>query len=79
VVHSSAAELQRFLFDIISVRGSRMLDSTFTDTTVSVNVLIKDASLERTNNMLVRWIVKIDRLVAEIQRALMKQPESSIS
>ena len=68
----ASEEIRGFLFDLLSIRGDRMLDVTFLDGKMSVNLRIRETSLQSTNTVLPKYLKEMDAIIKDILNLLQK-------
>jgi hypothetical protein len=62
----SGAEIRPLLFDILSVRGDRMLDIGFVKGLLNVNLRVREQSLSATSSVVPHYIVELDQIVEQL-------------
>ena len=62
----TSEEINGFLFDIMTYRGTRMLDVAFTNNILSVNLRIKVQSLKSTDDLLADYLKEMDNVINSI-------------
>jgi len=65
-ITTASEEIRRYLFDILSVRGNRMLDLGFNSGKMTVNLRIRESSSKSTNELLPTYLEDLDRIVKDI-------------
>lgn len=68
----ASEEIRGFLFDLLSIRGDRMLDVAFLDGKMSVNLRIRETSLQSTNTVLPKYLKEMDAIIKDILNLLQK-------
>jgi hypothetical protein len=64
--HLSGSEIQPLLFDILTMRGDRMLDFVFPKGKLNINLRIREESIDATDAVIPRYIAELERLTNEI-------------
>lgn len=75
--HLSGAEIQPLLFDVLTMRGERMLDFVFAKEKLNINLRIRERSIDATDALIPGYIAELDRLTNEIV-AIMKKEVSRV-
>jgi hypothetical protein len=68
----SQGELRGFLYDLMSVRGQRMLDVVFNDAGISVNLRIREKTLQSTTSILPQYISDLESICGDIVNLIAK-------
>lgn len=62
----ASEEIRGFLYDVLSVRGKRMLDIRFNDEVIHVSLRGRERTLRSTSSVLPEYIAELDALVSQI-------------
>lgn len=62
----SGSEIQPLLFDVLTMRGSRMLDFVFAKEKLNINLRIREESVDATDALIPGYIAELQRLMKEI-------------
>ena len=62
----ASGELRRFLFDVLTVRGRRMVDVGFTNKTLSIHLRVREADIESASQLALRYVEECVDLEREI-------------
>jgi hypothetical protein len=80
--HLSAEEIQPLLFDLFTMRGSRMLDFALVKGQLHINLRISERSISATNAIMPAYIAELTRLTSEIVTIIKRdaaQPEPRLA
>jgi len=80
--HLSAEEIQPLLFDLFTMRGSRMLDFALVKGQLHINLRISERSISATNALMPAYTAELDRLTSEIVTIIKRdavQPEPTLA
>jgi hypothetical protein len=71
--HLSSAEIQPLLFDVLTMRGSRMLDFAIVNGKLNINLRIREESVDSTQQLMGSYVAELERLTNEIVAILGKE------
>lgn len=69
-VSITSEEIQGFLFDLMTIRGDRMLDIAFRDGKTSVNLRIREKSLKSTITVLPKYLKEMNDIIKRIENLI---------
>ncbi|GEM_PF-1817185 len=71
--HLSGSEIQPLLFDVLTMRGGRMLDFVFANRKLNINLRIREESVDATEAVIPRYIAELQHLTDEILTIVRKE------
>jgi Restriction endonuclease len=71
--HLSGSEIQPLLFDVLTMRGDRMLDFVFSKGKLNINLRIREELLDATDALIPGYIAELQRLTNEILMVVGKE------
>lgn len=71
--HLSGSEIQPLLFDVLTMRGGRMLDFVFAKGKLNSNLRIREESVDATEALIPGYIAELQRLTNEILTIVRKE------
>lgn len=71
--HLSGSEIQPLLFDVLTMRGGRMLDFVFAKGKLNINLRIREESVDASDALMPGYIAELQRLTNEILTIVRKE------